>query len=233
MKIAVLSDIHGNLEALRAVLSHLHSRQIDEIYCLGDIVGYGPHPDECIDLVREHCRRAVMGNHDAALCGILSGDYFDPPGKKALRKSARMVRDENLSFLRNLPIVISAHGLTFAHASPHHPDAWPYLHSPEAAADAFRAFTTPVCFIGHTHVPVIVSEQLTESPFRQGEKMLINVGSVGQPRDGRPEAAVGILETDGWTYDLERIPYDISKTVEAIRKAHFPSILGDRLRLGI
>lgn len=232
MRVAVLSDIHGNIRAFEAVLERLETLQVDEVYCLGDIVGYGPDPDECIDLVRARCALTVMGNHDAALCGRISLDHFDPAGRKALQKSAGLVRKSNLEFLSQLPLVVSAHGMTLAHASPHEPGSWAYIHSPIAAREAFGAFSTPLCFIGHTHVPIVIDENLRESNFRRDTRLLVNAGSVGQPRDGHPEAAAGILDTDHCTWELLRVGYDVGKTVEAIHRAHFPPVLAERLEGG-
>jgi predicted phosphodiesterase len=233
MKIAVLSDIHGNLEACRAVFTHLAKLPVDEIFCLGDIVGYGPQPNDCIDLVRITCTGVVMGNHDAAICGLNSLDHFDGPGRAAIRKSVNLVTPANLDYLRNLPLVMTTHDITLAHASPHRPGTWAHIHTPLAARQAFRAFPTPLCFVGHTHVPIIIDENLAESHFRKGKRLLINVGSVGLPRDGRPEAAVGILDTEGWSYGLHRITYDVGRAIDAIHKAGFPDIIAEEIERGM
>lgn len=240
MRFAIISDIHGNLPALEAVLSRVAELNIDALCCLGDIVGYGPFPEECIRLVRDRCTAAVKGNHDSGLLGESSLDDFNQLGQRALRWTAGVVSQEGLAFLRELPLVTTTGPVTLVHASPANPGAWTYVLTMDVAAESFRALTTDICCIGHTHVPVVIGEDLSINAFRSPQgvdghpcRFLINVGSVGQPRDGDPRAAFGVLDAAAWTYDLVRVDYDVEGTAAAILKAGLPEALARRLHRGV
>jgi putative phosphoesterase len=232
MRLAIISDIHANLPALNRVLTFLDATKVDEIYCLGDIVGYGPFPNECVDLVRERCAAAVMGNHDSGLIGKTPLEHFNKEGQKALRWTEKHMTTQRLNYLRHLPIIIVQHGLTLVHASPSHPTDWTYVLTMDEAQQAFRSFSTQLCFIGHTHVPIIIGEDLSIDAFRAGGRFLINVGSVGQPRDRNPKASFGLLDTDTWSYRLFRLEYDVQQTAGAIVNEGLPKFLAKRLLSG-
>ncbi len=229
MRLAIISDIHANLPALNRVLTFLDGIKVDEIYCLGDIVGYGPFPNECIDLVSKRCTATVMGNHDSGLLGKTPLEHFNKEGQKALRWTKKRIATQHLNYLKNLPIVIVQQDVTFVHATPSHPTEWTYVLTMEEAQQSFRSFSTAVCFIGHTHIPIVIGEDLSVDVFRKGGRFLINVGSVGQPRDRNPKASFGLLDTDTWSYRLIRLEYDVQQTAEAIINGGLPKFLAKRL----
>ncbi len=229
MRIGIFSDVHANLEALETVLRALRDEHVDSMVCLGDTVGYGPHPNECLALVRENCTVVLKGNHDSGLIGETSVEDFNQYGLRALLWSQERVTEENKEYLRNLPFLVVHEDVTLAHASPLNPGEWTYVLTLRAARVNFDAFATTICFIGHTHVPVIINEDLSVGEFRKGSRCIINVGSVGQPRDGNPEAAYGIYDTEEKEFTLFRVPYDIQKTADAIIAAGLPEYLARRL----
>jgi predicted phosphodiesterase len=233
MRTAIISDIHANLPALEAVLKNIGEQQADRIFCLGDIVGYGPFPNECVELVRKHCVYAVRGNHDSGLTGETSIEHFNRYGQEALRWTRDVVTPQNLDYLRALPLLHTEGDITIVHASPMNPGEWTYVLTMREAIESFEAFDTLLCFIGHTHLPVIVGEDLTINLFKPGMRHLINVGSVGQPRDGNPASAYGILDEKEQRFTLCRVEYDVKKTSRAIRSAGLPSYLAKRLARGI
>ena len=232
MRIAIISDIHANVEALRKVLERITLLGADRIYCLGDIVGYGPHPNECIDMIRENCHGIVAGNHDVAVAGEMSLEAFDGPGRKAILWTREKVTDANRRFLKELPLRIVENNMTFVHSSPADDGAWNHLSSWAELERAFGAFTTRLCFVGHSHVPFIAGEDGTAGTFDLSTRMIINVGSVGQPRSGSPDAVFGFLDTTKGMYEINDVPYDVDATAEAVRKASLPSVLARRLLVG-
>jgi len=232
-RIAILSDIHANLAALEAVLKKIDEVKVGAIHCLGDIGGYGPFPNECIELVRTHCSSVVKGNHDSGIAGETDIQEFNRFGQEAIQWTIRSITSENLEYLRGLPLVTTREDMTFVHASPMRPEEWTYILSLSDAMESFKAFHTTHCFIGHTHLPVVVGEDLKVNAYSAGVRTLINVGSVGQPRDGNPDAAFGILDRKERTYSLIRVPYDVDTTARAIRKAGLPSFLAKRLFKGV
>jgi diadenosine tetraphosphatase ApaH/serine/threonine PP2A family protein phosphatase len=232
MRIAIISDIHANLYALDQVLSDIHSIVVDEIYCLGDIVGYGPFPNECVSLVRRECSVVIAGNHDYGLIGKTPLNHFTSDGRDALIWTKKQISKENLEYLERRPLSVVQNNFTLVHASPFDPEHWPRILTMEEAQRAFWAFSTRICFIGHTHIPTIVGEDLTINAFRKDCRFLINVGSVGQPRDGDPRASYGILETENLSYELKRVTYDTDASAKAIFDAGLPKALGKRLVVG-
>lgn len=233
MRIALLSDIHSNLQALTEAFRLIDEARIDRVFCLGDIVGYGGNPNECAALVRERCAAAVMGNHDIAALDLAKADYFTVPGKLAAAWTNKNLTKESRSFLSSLPMKREEGPCTLVHASPAEPGDWQYVLSLEVAGRQFKHFTTELCFIGHTHVPAICGENLSTFIFKKGMRFIINVGSVGQPRDGNRQLSFGILDTDAWTYENIRADYDAKGAAAAIRAAGLPAILGARLTQGL
>lgn len=233
MKIALISDIHSNLQALNAALSDIDDRRIEQIYCLGDIVGYGGSPNECLDLVRQRVSAVVLGNHDQAAVNPSDADYFTKPGKIAAEWTNKALTEENRQFLTALPFTAERGACTLVHASPKDPRDWEYVSSMDAARVQFAHFTTRICFIGHTHVPALCGEDLKTFKFKKNMRFLINVGSVGQPRDGHPHLSYGIFDTDAWSYENVRIPYDIRAAAEAIMSNGLPAVLAKRLSQGV
>jgi diadenosine tetraphosphatase ApaH/serine/threonine PP2A family protein phosphatase len=233
MRIAIVSDIHSNLEALERTLDKIHELEADRVYCLGDVVGYGPHPNECVTLVREQCTATVLGNHDSDVVGTTPLDEFNSYGRKAIEWTAERITRAHRQYLESLPLMLQEGNLTLAHASPKNPKEWQYVISWPQAKDAFKAFKSRLCFIGHTHRPLVIGEDQSIDAFRREGRYLINVGSVGQPRDGIPTASFGFLNTRKWTFEIIRVPYNIDRTANAINKAGLPEYLARRLYLGI
>jgi diadenosine tetraphosphatase ApaH/serine/threonine PP2A family protein phosphatase len=233
MRTAVISDIHANLEALRAVLRTIDTLGADRIVCLGDIVGYGPEPNDCLDLVQERCSAVILGNHDSGVLGDTPLDQFNEFGRAAIRWTRRRITKRNLEYLRSLPLIHSGDDATYVHASPLQPSSWRYVFAWPDARRCFQAFSTQFCFIGHTHIPVVVGENGTVNVFQDHQRYLVNVGSVGQARDGNPKASFGLLDTGKSNLEIVRVPYSIEVTAEAILQARLPDYLAQRLFLGI
>jgi len=244
MLIAIISDIHSNIEALDAVLAACNAAQISEIVCLGDIVGYGASPNECVKRIRETCLLTLMGNHDAAAINLLITENFNANAKIAIDWTTGQLTPAMHSYLRSLPFKKICHDTTLVHASPFEPHLWHYITGTENAGIQFKNFTTTFCFIGHTHIPgiiakipsqrvhIITNDTLMWSTMPNA-RFLINVGSVGQPRDHDSRACFGVLDTDKQMFELHRVPYDIVKAQTKMRKAHFPDALIQRLSKGV
>lgn len=233
MRIAILSDIHSNLQALIKSLSLIDELHVDEIYCLGDIVGYGGNPNECVDLVRKLVSKCVLGNHDLAALDTSQADYFTRHGRIAAHWTHDVLTTENTEFLSKLPYRIEIPPATLVHANASEPELWSYVFSLQDAAPQFENFTTPLCFIGHSHVPSVCGEDLKTFSFKSGVRFLINVGSVGQPRDHNPQLSFGLLDTDAWTYENIRADYDIGEAAQAILDNGLPRALAQRLFNGV
>lgn len=233
MLLAVLSDIHANLEALTTALRLAETRGADALICLGDVVGYGPDPGPCVDLVRDHFEACVLGNHDEAVAQkgdqhVLPRDAWD-----AVRLHRSLLAEEQLGWLRSLPLRYEAHEATFVHASPEDPDAWNRLDTFHTVHAQFHAFDTPLCFVGHSHVPAVVADSVGVLRVRAGHRFIVDVGSVGQPRDHDPRLAFTLYDTEAFTCEVVRAHYDVGKTVARIGAVGLPSGLGERLRRGV
>jgi diadenosine tetraphosphatase ApaH/serine/threonine PP2A family protein phosphatase len=233
MRLAIISDIHSNIQALEKVLSAIDNLGIDQIYCLGDIVGYGPFPNECVEIVRKRCTLVIKGNHDSGVTGELELDHFNQFGRSAIIWTQKNISPDNLVFLKGLPLSASENGCTLAHATPHEPESWQYILSWRDAQECFESFGTPLAFIGHTHSPVIIGEDGKINQFRKDCRFLTNVGSVGQPRDGNPKASFCMADTTAWKLEIVRVEYDIEAAAAASLKARLPDFLAQRLFLGV
>ena len=226
MKIGLISDVHGNLEALEVILRRLESERVDRIMCLGDIVGYGASPNECIEKVRAVCQTCIVGNHDDALIGRTSSRYFNSYAKAALDWTTRVISDSNLEYLRSLPMTHTEPGLLLVHATPSEPAAWNYVLHPEDAAAHFAVMPSgTTAFIGHSHIPARFED-------RASRKVIINVGSVGQPRDRDARAACVIFDSESGTSTVVREVYPIQEAARKIRRANLPEFLAARLFIG-
>ncbi len=243
MRTAIISDIHGNLEALSAVLYDIESLNIDEIVCLGDIIGYGPNPNECISLVSKKCPIILLGNHDAAVLDPLSTQNFNINAKLAIEWTQKQLTDESREVLKKLTMTKVDETKTYVHATPYEPRMWYYISSVEEALFNFQFFNTTFCLVGHTHIPVTIAlsrdnkinvsqDGFLDFSRDDDRQFLINVGSVGQPRDRNPRASFGILDTDASTFSLRRIDYDINKCQMKMRKHKLPDFLINRLAEG-
>lgn len=242
MRILLLSDIHGNLVALETALAHAPA--YDQIWCLGDIVGYGPAPNECCEVLREHQALVLLGNHDAAVVGKLSLENFTENARRALQWTLKQLKPENVTWLTgHVPLQQRpADDLTLVHASPRDP-LEEYIHHPYVALENMSHFDTSVCLYGHTHVPMLyrlrASERvlstlhLTEqSQVKLEPQSLLNPGSVGQPRDGDPRASFLLLDLERRVFSHFRVEYDIESVLRAILEAGLPPRLAYRLTEG-
>jgi predicted phosphodiesterase len=233
MRIAVISDIHSNLEALVKSLEVIDTLSIDQIVCLGDIVGYGANPNECVELVRRRCTMVVKGNHEDAVENISMTEYFTDDARSAIFWTRTQLSEQNLEYLCALPLSHNAGNLCFVHASPCAPAEWEYILDQADASKALLCFSEQLCFIGHTHIPTIFSVSGRLRKIVKEERAIINVGSVGQPRDRNTDLSFGVFDTDAWTYDNIRSPYDMETAAAKILNTTLPKRLGQRLFLGI
>ena len=246
MKIGIRGDIHANAEALRAVVTALQREQIDVWVQVGDIVGYGPEPSACIDIVRELGCVTCLGNHDAAVLGRLDTSYFNNFARAAIHWTAPQLRPSDYEFLNNLELVVKRPEFTVVHGTLHMPEQFGYVISVVEAMDSLEQQETRLCFVGHSHVPAIylrradnprdihvVPHAEAEISYRGFERVLMNVGSVGQPRDEDPRAAYGLVDTDLEIASIRRVHYDIEGVQKKILAAGLPEVLANRLSLGV
>jgi len=232
MKYAIISDIHSNLEALMKAIALIGQHQVDEVVCLGDIVGYGANPNECVDLVKKHCSIVLMGNHDAAAVRPHTAQDFNPLARRAIEWTYATLTLEHRDYLQSLPYTASKDDLLFVHASPQSPEQFNYIFTQEEADHAFQFFTEKICFIGHTHIPAIFSRSVRVKELNPNNRYIINVGSVGQPRDGNPMLSFGIFDTAFWSFELIRDVYDIETASIKIAQQGLPEELGIRILYG-
>ena len=237
---AVISDIHSNIEALQAVTRDIEKQRVDEILCLGDLVGYGPDPNACVEMVKNMAEIIIPGNHDWAAIGLTNIYEFNVYAKDAILWTASMLSDENSTFIEKLPIIkrIQTEEIFLVHGSPIEPDKWHYVLTYEEARLNFAYLPDRYCLIGHSHLPAIIEEapngKITvyenRYNFQKGCRYIINVGSVGQPRDSNPKASYAIFDQTG--VEIRRIDYPIEQTQQKMKEAGLPSYLIDRLALG-
>lgn len=242
MKVLIVSDVHANLVALDAVLADAGS--IDGLWNLGDTIGYGPRPRECLNLMMDlQANPALVGNHDLACLGLLDLSEFNPVARAAAEWTALQLFTEQSAYLSSLQPMLLAHGFTLAHGSPRGP-VWEYVTSAGVATQNFAHFETNVCLIGHTHVAMYAELRQGQTGadvrrLRDGEtldlssaRFIVNPGSVGQPRDRDPRAAYAILDVEQGTLRVHRVEYDISATQQQMAQAGLPEILSHRLAYG-
>ena len=232
MLLAVVSDLHANLEASEAVFADAEARAVDAALCLGDIVGYGPDPAECVELVRERCSTVILGNHDAAVALDANVGALPRDGQAAARLHQALLSDDQLGWLGSLPLRAVAPDATLVHAAPDHPEEWPRLDSFQAVQAQFDAFDTALCFVGHSHKPAVASNSLGVFSVRPGHRFLVDVGSVGQPRDHDPRASYAVYDTEAVTVEFVRVHYDVARTASKITRRGLPTDLGNRLLRG-
>ncbi len=224
MKIAVISDIHSNLEALEVVLKKIENEKADKIYCLGDIVGYGPNPNECVNLIRSVADKVVMGNHDSAVVNQTDILLFNAYAREATEWTRRVITDDNYEYIVELPLKKSVNDLLLVHSTPLIPEDWNYILTQYGADKQFNFFSEKVCFVGHSHRSEVFKSI--------DDRMIINSGSVGQPRDGNPEACFVIYDTETYEYKFHRKMYDVKATFKKIVKVGLNEFLGERLLVG-
>jgi len=242
MKVAIISDIHGNRQAFEAVLDDIVDESVAEVWCLGDLVGYGADPDACVDLARENADICLAGNHDLAVAGKIPLDDFSRGAALAVRWTQDVIAPGNREFLASLRTSATRAQVGLYHASPRD-EVWEYVLSALLAELCFDATDHRVNLIGHSHVALsfdrLEGEAATGETRRAGAALdigegewLLNPGSVGQPRDGDPRAAWMLLDLDRWSAGYRRCDYDISGAADAIRAARLPDSLAERLEYG-
>jgi diadenosine tetraphosphatase ApaH/serine/threonine PP2A family protein phosphatase len=244
VRVAVIADIHSNLAALEACLASIEEADTEEIWCLGDVVGYGPEPDACAELVGERCTLCLAGNHDLAVLGALEIEAFSETAARAVSWTREVIAEETLEFLRGLEPTGGRQGVALYHASPRDP-IWEYVLTGEQADACLDAQAERICLIGHSHVALFFTRhdgargsvrgaQGSDGTLLDidGGRWLVNPGSVGQPRDGDPRAAWLALDTEAETAMFHRVRYDIERTADSIAAADLPKPLADRLFVG-
>ena len=244
MRYLVVADIHSNMEALQAVIRHAASHGgFEKIWCLGDIVGYGPDPGACIDLLRSYPLAAVSGNHDLASIDVLPLDDFNPYAKAAVLWTREQLSSEHREYLRDNPLRWEEESATLLHGTPRDP-IWEYflpsVMSNADVAESFQQFSTRCCLVGHSHIPFLCIEegaqffglQEGQQTLLSGARCVMNPGSVGQPRDGDSRAAYALYDADAASLTHHRVPYDIEATQVKISAAGLPEALASRLTVG-
>lgn len=240
-KYAVISDVHANGEALRTVLRDIRQRRIENIFFLGDAVGYGPEPNESIGLLDSACTIIIAGNHDRGAIGAVGTESFNEAARTALAWTGSVLTGDSREILRRAPLIEKQQeqDITLVHASPYEPEQWHYLLKLSDAEMNFRHMHTASCFVGHTHRPFLIemspSGELNFSKVamekRAGSRYIINAGSIGQPRDGDPRASYVVADDKG--FEIIRVSYDIAVTQKKMSEAGLPQQLRERLSYGL
>ena len=242
MRIAILSDVHGNLPAFEAVMGDVEDQSVEEVWCLGDLVGYGAQPDECVQFARDRCDMSLAGNHDLVVTGDIPISDFSASAAAAARWTQETISEETMAYLKGLEPADPGREPALFHASPRDP-VWEYVVSTLLAELCLDAAPERVSLVGHSHVALSFvrpdGEAATGEPRRGGDALdlsrgewLVNPGSVGQPRDGDPRAAWMLLDTEAWRAEWRRVEYDIKGAAAAIRAARLPDSLAERLQYG-
>jgi len=244
VKYGILGDIHSNISALRAVLERFQAHRVERVLSVGDVVGYGAAPSECIALLREVGARVVKGNHDAACVNEMDLAYFNTYARTAVAWTRAQLSRDECAWLARLPLTLDLEDCSVAHGTYHRPERYDYVQGESDAEASLDRLPTPVCFVGHSHVPISLV-RLEDDPLRTARaegsdidlsdvhRALINVGSVGQPRDDDPRAAYAIFDPDEQRVVIERVRYDIDVEARRIRAAGLPPVLADRLFHGV
>ena len=244
MRYAIIADIHANLAAFTAVLDDIKRRgEVEETWCLGDVVGYGPEPHQCLEFLRQYKHICVAGNHDWAAIGKIDTSDFNPDAAAACHWTAQQLSPEDVDYLDGLPLVIQRGDFTLVHGSPREP-IWEYLLSVDEAKENFACFRSQFCLVGHSHVPLVfVSDETgacslvwfsSDTRLVLGKnRLIINPGGVGQPRDGDPHASYAIYDSDARSIALYRVTYDITATQAKMAACNLPVRLAIRLNYGM
>lgn len=245
MRLAIFSDVHANIEALSAVLEAYGREQIDEFYCLGDVVGYGASPNECADIIRETAKVTILGNHDAAVAGRMDYSYYYEAARQALDSHAKQLSKANMDWLKSLPYKheLRDYGLDLCHGSPLRLEEFEYIFAPEQARECLAIYEelADLTLIGHSHLCKVFAlrpgevEELPARKFtlRKGWKYIVSVGSVGQPRDYDNRASFTTFDTVEREFDFKRVEYDIETAATKIFDGNLERNFGHRLFIGV
>lgn len=241
MVYAVISDVHANFSALKSVFFDLKTRNIQKIYFLGDAVGYGPEPNECLELLKSECRVVLAGNHDWGVCGLTDIKNFNVYARQAIEWTRTNISIYHLELLRKLSLSFrdEDEGVSLVHATPCEPDRWHYLMDVSDAELNFGCFNTRFCFVGHSHRPLIIEKlpsgdlatERRKKHVGRDNRCIINCGSVGQPRDGDNRASYAVIDED--MVEIVRVSYDYSDTQKKMEQAGLPLPLIERLSVGL
>lgn len=239
MKIGVISDVHANLEALETCLAKLDELKPDKLVCLGDIVDYCAQPNECIELIKNNADAVILGNHDEAQFNHELAEGFSESAYISSVHTRSVIKPEYVEYFKTLPYSFSLEDLLFVHASPKALPGYKYVLTPETAKENFNAFSERVCFIGHSHRPIIFEEN-SSNVFEADSvnenrnlRYIINVGSVGQPRDGDPRLSFGFFDTENCKYSNYRVNYPAESASNKILLEGLPVYLADRILNGV
>lgn len=237
MRYAIFADVHSNLEALRVVVEHYYIQSIDRYIFLGDIVGYGGDPKDCIDILRDLKPLAVAGNHDWGVSGKLSTNYFNLHAKESIIWTKKQIKKDDLSYLEKFHLEIEDGNFICVHGSLKSPHEFNYVFDIDDAVVNFQLFKKKLCFVGHTHRPgiyclnndnVSYSED-AEVSLEEDKRYIVNVGSVGQPRDGDPRACCCVYDDQNQTVEIIRLNYDVAQAASSIVNQGLPTSLANRL----
>ncbi len=236
MKLAILSDIHANLEALEKSLQYIDNEIAPgKIIFLGDTVGYGADPVECVQKIRERADISILGNHDAAAVKMIDIDNFNPDARESALWTRGTLSDEDKLYLKGLPYRDAKWDFHFTHSAPHNPEQWKYIYRWNDTKEEFDYFEEQFCFLGHSHIPGIYGRDKSlpheNGPVQldQDDRYIINVGSVGQPRDGDNRLSFAVFDSDSTVLEIVRLEYDITTARQKIIDSNLPEYLGDRL----
>jgi predicted phosphodiesterase len=240
MRYGIISDIHGNREALDAAVRHLTSVGVDEFVCVGDIVGYGADPNTCMETVRNLTEKTVAGNHDYAAVGLTDIEHFNQYAREAAVWTAARLKATHSSYIKELPLTFSLEKALVVHSTPHQPHQWFYLITHFQFLAAFQHFSEKICFIGHSHQPLVFEKGKNSSgpvdgsvfQLNDASRYVVNVGSVGQPRDNDSRLCCCLYDSNEMTVELVRLEYDVEQAQDKIRKAGLPEFLAKRLAFG-
>lgn len=240
MRYAILSDVHSNLEALEAVLRNVDKRKVKDVLFLGDAVGYGPNPNECIELLMARCKILLAGNHDWGVLGLTDINYFNKYARAAIEWTKHVITEGNRKTLGPLPVKkgINKEDMILVHSTPKEPEEWHYLLTLWDAEINFHYFDNKFCFLGHSHYPFVIEKLLSgelvaykeAAVMGKTERYIMSVGSVGQPRDGDPRACYAIVNDE--KMEIIRVPYDIEAVQKKMIKEGLPLFLSERLSRG-
>lgn len=239
MRYGVLGDVHGNLEALSGVLADAHEAGAERLLCVGDVIGYGANPKECIDLLREHDAAVVAGNHDWAAVDKVGIEYFNADARDSIEWTREQLSDLDLEYLNRMPLVNTLDDVTLVHSSPFSPEYFDYVQTLYDVRLAFDHLRTRICFVGHSHIPVMFLNSEPVDYFLRAEldlppdrRVIVNVGSVGQPRDLDPRACYVIWDADQGRVSVRRVEYDLHAASERMVAAGLPLTNAARIVLG-